>query len=193
METLTLEQSVLRGTVLGKPIMCTVSTSPPGLKLPPGSYLLRPPQNNPVYGPVMAIENVAGDTGDEALKTPAAYTPSGALVKVPPASRAKRAPPAVKADAPSIKFDAPAIKFDAPAIKFDAAAAKIDVAAIKFDSPAAKFDAPASGWDVFPGRQRPWVPISDRMTGGNCVIVTAGYGDLVEVVQRAGAVRLVVR
>ena len=215
METLTLERSVIRGIVLGKSIICNVRTSPAGLCLPAGSYVLRPPQDNPIYGKVMLIEllaetptpaaikiseqipapahNIFKMTAFDHLRAPSApeYTMPSAIKLTAP-SALKLTAPAAPANAPS-RADAPAIKFDAPAIKFDAPA-------MKFDAPAIKFDNPAMGWDTAPAIKFdpaargpvPSVPLSDRSIPGNSLIVSAGFGDLVDVVQRAGPIKLVV-
>jgi hypothetical protein len=95
-----------------------------------------------------------------------------AAVKVTAAASIRTITPPAPADAPAIKIDAPAIKFDSPASARDTA-------------PAIKFDSAVSG-------QMPSVPLSDRSIPGNSLIVSAGFGDLVDVVQRAGAIKLVV-
>ena len=246
METLTLQQSTIRGVVLGKAVFCALRGSPAGLKLAAGNYLLKPAQNNPVYGLVMAIEPLpAGvstdavavmygkldppparsDLGASAVKftEPAAHKatdpaalkftdpsavkftdPSAvkfsdpAAVKFTDPSTVKFTPPAQTA--PAVKVDvaaAPAVKFDtaaAPAIKFDTAAAP----AVKFDAAAAvatlglPHSAPAIKFDTAAGQVNQPVMISGRSIAGNSFQATAGFGDLVDVVQRAGAVKLVV-
>lgn len=77
METLTLQQSTIRGTVMGKVINFAFRGSPAGLQLPPGSYLLRPALNNPVYGRVIAIEPLGGP-GDVAVSHKVGLTESAA-------------------------------------------------------------------------------------------------------------------
>ena len=80
METLTLVQSMIRGSVAGKMVNCTVRSSPAGLTLPAGQYFLRPAANNPVYGLVMSIEPMRpGGQEPSAWKT----TPAG--LKMTPA------------------------------------------------------------------------------------------------------------
>jgi hypothetical protein len=98
MDTLTLSHSTLRGFVTGKAVNCTVRSSPAGLKLAAGRYLLCPAENNPVYGLVMSIEpirsggqNVPGPRvgheyrveGPAALKIPAMpkVVPSGTTAR----------------------------------------------------------------------------------------------------------------
>ena len=248
METLTLQQSTIRGVVLGKAVFCTLRGSPAGLQLAAGNYLLRPALNNPVYGLVMALEPLSdrvptdaiaisyakiehtaarSDLGASAVKftdpaahkatDPAAvkftnpsavkftdpsavkFTDPAAIKFTPPSQTA----PAVKVDfaaAPAVKVDvaaAPAVKFDtaaAPAIKFDTAAAP----AVKFDAAAAvatlglPHSAPAIKFDTAAGQVNQPVMISERSIAGNSFQATAGFGDLVDVVQRAGAVKLVV-
>jgi hypothetical protein len=175
MEKLTLRQSTILGTVLGKPIMSTVRASPDGLLLPAGEYLLHPPVDNPVYGPVMPIESLppgaAVDYGGYKIVPP---TQSSGIVKTPSATRA---PSALKFS-PSGKVDSPSIKFDSPAIKFD------NPTAMKFSSPSIKFDSAAGG-------AQPMV-ITGRPIAGNSFYVTTGLGDLFDVVSRAGGVILVV-
>jgi hypothetical protein len=174
MERLTLHQSTIHGAIQGKPVMATVRTSPPGLLLPAGQYVLRPPVDNPVYGLVMAIEPVPAASavsrsavtfrGDP--QTPTAhksYTPSAHKFE-PPSTHKVGAPAAIKLDSPAIKFDSPAIKFDSPAIKFDTRAG---------------------------GAAQPLV-IASRPVAGNCLVVTAGLGELVDALQRSGGVILVV-
>ena len=202
METLTLhQQSTIRGVVLGKAVFCTLRGSPPGLRLAAGDYLLRPAQNSPVYGLVMPIEPLARVTeGTTAVKfaNPSAvkFSSDPSAVKFSDPSAIKFRPPT----APAIKFDtaaAPAIKFDtaaAPAIKFDTAAAP----AVKFDTAAAiatlglPQSAPAVKFDTVSGQANQPVVISERRIAGNSVQATAGFGDLVDAVLRAGAVKLVV-
>ena len=116
------------------------------------------------------------------------------------AAAGKMDAPAIKADAPAIKFDAPAAKFDAPAAKFDAPAAKFDAPAAKFDAPAAKFDAPAAKFDAaavkadfVPGQgMTARVIIAVRPIGQNSLVAQAGFSDLVDAVQQAGGVTLIV-
>lgn len=248
METLTLQQSTIRGVVLGKAVFCTLRSSPAGLQLAAGNYLLRPAQNNPVYGLVMPIEPIPdtlplehvaikygkvdppqarNDPRASAVKftDPAAikFTDPAAIKFTDPAAvkftdpsavkftPAPQAAPAVKFDtaaAPAVKFDTaapPAVKFDrpaAPAVKFDSAAApavKNDFApAIKNDAAAAvatlglPHSAPAIKFDTAAGQVNQPVMLSDRSIAGNSFQATAGFGDLVEVVQRAGIVKLVV-
>jgi hypothetical protein len=72
MNTLTLSHSTIRGFVTGKAISCTVRSSPAGLKLATGRYLLRPAENNPVYGLVISIEPMPSQgPGPAAVKLPA--------------------------------------------------------------------------------------------------------------------------
>jgi hypothetical protein len=56
----------------------------------------------------------------------------------------------------------------------------------KVAAPAIKFDSAR--------QQAPSIVISEHaMAGGNCFVATAGFADLVDVVQRAGGITLVVR
>jgi len=273
METLTLQQSTIRGVVLGKAVFCTLRGSPAGLQLAAGNYLLRPAQNNPVYGLVMAVEPLPDRVPTDSIAisygkvehtaapgkvdvTPPA-NPSAVKFTEPTAHKATDPaavkftdpsaikftdPAAVKfADPAAVKFTEPtahkatdptAIKFTDPsAIKFtDPAAVKFteptahkatDPTAIKFTSPSAvkfadpsavkfvdpstlKFGpaaavatlvpphAPAIKFDTAAGQVNQPVVIGERSIAGNAFQATAGFGDLVEVVQRAGAVKLVV-
>jgi ribosomal protein L32E len=274
METLTLQQSTIRGTVLGKAVFCTLRGSPAGLQLAAGSYLLQPPQNNPVYGLVMVIEPLtraaeaatsafdsfrkaqATAPGKIALGPPA--NPSAVKLTEPAAHKATdpaavkfTSPSAVKMTDPSaVKFTDPsgvkmtdpsAVKFTDPsAVKYsDPSAVKFtDPSAVKYSEPSAvkysepsavkysepsavkftgaaahKFTdpstvkygpaaavatlglpqgAPAIKFDTAAGQVNQPVVISERSIAGNSFQATAGFSDLVEVVQRAGAVKLVV-
>lgn len=172
MEKLTIHQSTIHGAIHGKPVMATFRTSPPGLRLPPGQYVLRPPVDNPVYGLVMSLEPVphaataSRQVAPSAIKVatgPQTTAPAG--IKVGP-----RAVPTVRA-APAIKFDSPAIKFDSPAIKFD---------------------SPAIKWDTGAGGAAQSLVVASRPIAGSCLVVTAGLGDLVDALQRTGGLMLVV-
>jgi hypothetical protein len=84
MDTLTLSHSTIRGFVRGKAISCTVRSSPAGLKLAAGRYLLRPAENNPVYGLVISIEPMPSQgPGPAAVKLPAMpkVVPSGTAAR----------------------------------------------------------------------------------------------------------------
>ena len=241
METLTLQQSTIRGVVLGKAVFCTLRGSPAGLQLAAGNYLLRPAQNNPVYGLVMAVEPLPDRVPTDSIAisygkvehtaapgkvdvTPPA-NPSAVKFTEPTAHKATD-PAAVKFTDPSaIKFTDPAaVKFaDPAAVKFTEPTAHkaTDPTAIKFTSPSAvkfadpsavkfvdpstlKFGpaaavatlvpphAPAIKFDTAAGQVNQPVVIGERSIAGNAFQATAGFGDLVEVVQRAGAVKLVV-
>jgi hypothetical protein len=216
METLTLDGSVIRGMVQGKPILCTFLTSPPGLRLPAGSFMLRAPYNNPVYGTVMSVEpysdtaalsalgEAQGGPDPAAVKFRAASDPVGgkatpgldpAGVKIAPGPdpAALKVNPGAFTRAPAGVKDRPgAYDMTPPAIKADVAALK-DAPAIKFDAPAIKFDSPSAikEANVGPYTTAP-VTIADRAIAGNCLVVTAGFADLVEAVGRAGVIRLVV-
>ena len=250
METLTLQQSTIRGTVLGKAVFCTLRGSPAGLQLAAGSYLLQPPQNNPVYGLVMVIEPLtrAAEAATSAFDSfrKAQATAPGKIALGPPAnpSAVKLTEPAAHkaTDPAAVKFTSPsavkmtdpsAVKFTDPsavkmtdpaAIKFaDPAAVKLtDPSAVKYSEPSAvkftgaaahKFTdpstvkygpaaavatlglpqgAPAIKFDTAAGQVNQPIVISERSIAGNSFQATAGFGDLVEVVQRAGAVKLVV-
>ena len=241
METLTLQQSTIRGVVLGKAVFCTLRGSPAGLQLAAGNYLLRPAQNNPVYGLVMAVEPLPDRVPTDSIAisygkvehtaapgkvdvTPPA-NPSAVKFTEPTAHKATD-PAAVKFTDPSaIKFTDPAaVKFaDPAAVKFTEPTAHkaTDPTAIKFTNPSAvkfadpsavkfvdpstlKFGpaaavatlvpphAPAIKFDTAAGQVNQPVVIGERSIAGNAFQATAGFGDLVEVVQRAGAVKLVV-
>jgi len=282
METLTLQQSTIRGTVLGKAVFCTLRGSPAGLQLAAGSYLLQSPQNNPVYGLVMVIEPLtraaeaatsafdsfrkaqATAPGKIALGPPAnpsavKFTEPAAHKATDPAAVKFTNPSAVKMTDPSaVKFTDPsgvkmtdpsAVKFTDPsAVKYsDPSAVKFtDPSAVKYSEPSAvkysepsavkysepsavkysepsavkftgaaahKFTdpstvkygpaaavatlglpqgAPAIKFDTAAGQVNQPVVISERSIAGNSFQATAGFSDLVEVVQRAGAVKLVV-
>jgi hypothetical protein len=152
METLTLAQSTIRGFVAGKMVNCAVRSSPAGLTLPAGQYLLRPAADNPVYGLVMSIEPMRpGGQGPASVK----MTPAG--LKVTPAG-----------------------------LKVTPAALKMTPAGLKM-APASKVDSPAAGFQQ-PGA----IVISGRAIAGNSLVVTLGFGDLVDAVQRAGGVTLIV-
>jgi hypothetical protein len=159
METLTLAQSTIRGFVAGKMVNCAVRSSPAGLTLPAGQYLLRPAADNPVYGLVMSIEPMRpGGQGPASVK----LTPAG--LKVTPA----------------------AVKMTPAAVKMAPAAVKMTPAGLKM-APASKVDSPAA-WVQQPGA----IVISGRAIAGNSLVVTLGFGDLVDAVQRAGGVALIV-
>jgi len=266
METLTLQQSTIRGTVLGKAVFCTLRGSPAGLQLAAGSYLLQSPQNNPVYGLVMVIEPLtraaeaatsafdsfrkaqATAPGKIALGPPAnpsavKFTEPAAHKATDPAAVKFTNPSAVKMTDPSaVKFTDPsgvkmtdpsAVKFTDPsAVKYsDPSAVKYsepsavkysEPSAVKYSEPSAvkftgaaahKFTdpstvkygpaaavatlglpqgAPAIKFDTAAGQVNQPVVISERSIAGNSFQATAGFSDLVEVVQRAGAVKLVV-
>ena len=98
MDTLTLSQSTIRGFVTGKAVNCTVHSSPAGLKLAAGRYLLSPAENNPVYGLVMSIEpirsggqNVPGRVGFEYRVEGPAAVKMPAMPKVVPSGTTARA------------------------------------------------------------------------------------------------------
>ena len=74
---------------------------------------------------------------------------------------------------------------DPVAYKYRPAAAIATLGTPSQDVPAIKFDTAA-------GQVTQPVVISERNIAGNCLIATVGFGDLVEVVQRAGVVRLMV-
>jgi hypothetical protein len=152
METLTLVRSMIRGSVAGKMVNCTVRSSPAGLTLPAGQYLLRPAADNPVYGLVMSIEPMR---------------PGGQEL-----SSWKTTPTALKMTPAGLKMDPAGLKM-APASKVE--------------PPAAKFDSPAAGF-----QRSGAIVISDRPIAGNSLVVTSGFGDLVEAVQRAGGVTLII-
>ena len=250
METLTLQQSTIRGTVLGKAVFCTLRGSPAGLQLAAGSYLLQSPQNNPVYGLVMVIEPLtraaeaatsafdsfrkaqATAPGKIALGPPAnpsavKFTEPAAHKATDPAAVKFTNPSAVKMTDPSaVKFTDPsgvkmtdpsAVKFTDPsavkysepsavkysepsAVKFTGAAAHkfTDPSTVKYGPAAAVATlglpqgAPAIKFDTAAGQVNQPVVISERSIAGNSFQATAGFSDLVEVVQRAGAVKLVV-
>jgi hypothetical protein len=216
METLTLIHSMIRGSVAGKMLNCSVRSSPEGLKLPAGQYVLRPAARNPVYGMVISIEPTQpGGLGPTAGKqVPVTETLTLHYSKM------GISPPASKVDAPAIpkmagaKIEAPASKVDAPAglkpapaiihlktpsgAKVGAPASKVDAptalkwAGAKIETPASKVDAPSSAWDVTPAVRAGAIVLSDRAIAANCLVVTAGFGDLVDALQRAGTVTLVV-
>ena len=241
MESLRLDGTTIRGMVKGRAVNCIVRSVPDGLVLPPGQYVLRVGENNPIYGLFLSVEAAIAPGVAPAVSydkfRPSAMKDSPAAVatlvpttadyatvwKLPPhkiAPAAKFDTPAVKIEAPAAKFDAPAAKFDAPASKFDAPAvkvapaskfdapavkvapaSKIDAPAAKFDAPAAKFDAPASKAVDAPAIKLDFVPgqgmtarviIAVRPIGQNSLIAQAGFSDLVDVVQQAGSVTLIV-
>ena len=119
------------------------------------------------------------------------YTDPSAVKFTDPSAVKFRDPSAVKYMDPSaVKFTDPSTvksmppSQNAPAVKFDTAAAP----AVKFDAAA----APAVKFDTAAGQVTQPVLISERSIAGNSFQATAGFGDLVDVVQRAGAVKLVV-
>lgn len=172
MDKLTLRQSTIVGTVHGKPIMCTVRASPPGLLLPAGQYVLHAPVDNPVYGQVMSIEPARrplAAPGEIYVKAP----PASGIMKTPASELVKPSAVRPAADAPStIKFQPPELQPGAPA-------------ALKANSPSIKYDTAAGG------AAQP-VLIAGRPIAGNCLVVTAGLGDLFDAVRGAGGVMLVV-
>ena len=56
MESLRLEGATIRGLVQGRAVNCIVRSIPDGLVLPPGQYLLRAGENNPLYGQFISVE-----------------------------------------------------------------------------------------------------------------------------------------
>lgn len=188
METLALSGSTIRGTVKGKLVNCSVKTSPVGLKLPPGRYVLRASAANPVYGTVLSIESLSsGDAGGAAaiatLLPPGVNHPSTptAIKFAPPAApSAQKVTPAGLKVAPGAHKIAPSTIKDAPAVKADFAPS------MKFDSPSMKFDGPAAG------RSGQRVLISSRSIGEDSFVAVSGFSDLLDAVQRAGEVTLVV-
>jgi hypothetical protein len=201
MDTVTLVQSTIRGSVAGKMINCAVHTAPAGLKLPAGRYFLYPAETNPVYGPVMSLEPIppggsapaahkATVVGTEKtmvyLKTPAIKIAPDApsSVKSPPPAGVKMAP-AIKFDAPAIdKWKAPASKGYAPAIKFDAPSAKAEVPGGESDAPSSPKDSANRGFGT--------IVVASRAIAGNCLVITSGFADLIDAVQRAGGITLIV-
>jgi hypothetical protein len=201
METLTLRQSTIHGSVLGKPIMCTLRGSPSAPQLPVGNYLLLPAVQSPVYGMVMSIQPL-GAAGDPAMKSPSQYD-------LRPAARAAdTSPGAVKYSLTALKLSDNVPLPDGVAMYTDSRIKFTDPAAIKFApaqhktpahgifktvaqgiyktvAPAIKFDSAS--------QMASSVVISERpIAGGNGFIASAGFADLVDVVQRAGGVRLTV-
>ena len=175
MESLRLDGTTIRGMVKGRPVNCVVRSVPDGLVLPPGQYVLRVGENNPIYGLFLSVEAAIAPGVAPAVSydkfRPSAMKDSPAAVatlvpttadyatvwKLPPhriAPAAHKIAPAAKFDTPAVKIEAPAAKFDAPAAKFDAPASKFDAPAVKIapaskiDAPAAKFDAPAAKFDA---------------------------------------------
>ena len=148
MDTLTLSHSTIRGFVTAKAISCTVRSSPAGLQLAAGRYLLRPAENNPVYGLVMSIEPMPSQgPGPAAVKLPTMpkVVPSGTLARP-----GGPGPAAIKMPAmPKV------------------------VASEGREGGAA-------------------IVISGRAIAGNCLVVTTGFEDLVDAVQHAGGVTLIV-
>ena len=178
METVTLVQSTIRGFVSGKAINCTVRRSPAGLTLPAGQYLLHPAANNPVYGLVMSIEPMR----------PGGQGPSQVKIE----SAVQRAP-AMKYVTPSFKPRSPAHVKVAPASKVDAPASKVDAPASKVDAPASKVDAPASKAVDAPALRAGSIVLSGRAIAANGLVVTSGFAELVDAVQHAGDVVLIVK
>lgn len=91
-----------------------------------------------------------------------------------------------------MKFTNPsAVKFSPSAVKFSATAVKFtDPSAIKFTD---RSGAPAIKFDSAGSQMAQAVVISERaIAGGNSFIAIAGFDDLIDVVQRAGGVTLVV-
>ena len=201
MESLRLEGPTIRGVVQGRPVNCIVRSVPDGLALPSGQYLLRVGENNPIYGVFLAVEAAA----------PGQMSVAGHIVKQPPSALkdspaavatlvpAKPAYSAILKEVPGVKLaptsakQVPSAKFDAPAAKFDAPAAKFDAPAVKVEPPAAKFDAAAIKFDFVPGQgMTARVIIAVRPIGQNCLVAQAGFSDLVDIVQQAGGVSLIV-
>jgi hypothetical protein len=183
MDTVTLTGTTIRGSVNGRTINCSVRSAPAGLKLPPGQYVLKASPNNPVHGPTVAIES-AGATASTATAV-ATLAPPGVAV-----SHHKFTPPG---SAPGIMKLTPG----APgAIKVAPGAPqthKIAPRAVK-DAPAEKVDfAPSWKWDGAPGQSPQRVLIGSQAIGENCFVAMAGFADLVDAVQQAGAVTLVVK
>jgi hypothetical protein len=178
MDTITLTGTTLRGSVDGRTINCSVKSSPAGLRLPPGQYILKAAPNNPVYGPAVSIEGGAPAAG-QASAVAALVAPGAPVSHYYKTPQGAGSPGAIKFGPAGIK-DAPTGKVDAPAGKF-------------FEPPAGKFfDAPASPRDAAGGRPAQRVLIGSRAVGENCFVALAGFSDLLDAVQRAGAVALIV-
>ena len=173
--------------------------APSALKDSPAAAIATLVPAKPAYGAI--LKEVPG--APAAVKyAPASKVDAPAALKYAPAGE-KYAPAAVKY-APAAKFDAPAAKFDAPAYKADGApAAKFDAPAYKADgAPSAMFDAAASAkFDGAPSAKFDFVAgqgmtarviIAIRPIGQNALVAQAGFSDLVDAVQQAGGVTLIV-
>ncbi len=72
MDTVTLTGTTIRGSVKGRTINCAVRSSPAGLRLPPGQYVMTAEQNNAVYGPVVSIQGSSSSPGPQTPRGAAA-------------------------------------------------------------------------------------------------------------------------
>jgi hypothetical protein len=166
------------------------------LRLPPGQYVLKIAPSNPVYGPTVSIEGAgpsAGSTSPTAVATLAVPGAAGGFKFTPGASGPKLPPSAMKiSPGPST---APASvhygKLDPPGAPV-AHHYKVTPPSGHKDAPSGKQDAPSWKWDGAPGLSTDRVLISSRAIGENCFVAIAGFADLMDAVQRAGAVALVV-
>lgn len=174
MDELRLDGTTIRGVVQGRLVNCVVRSVPDGLMLPPGRYLLRPGEPNPVYGPFLSVEAASGPGGvgaaADVFKMPPG-APSSVEFKMPPGAPSAvefKMPPAALKDSPAaiatlvpadpapgaIKFGPGAIKFTPganPATRQSAPGKVADAPAMKFfDPPAMKFDTPSMKFDGTP-------------------------------------------
>ena len=179
MESLRLDGTTIRGLVKGRPVNCIVRSVPDGLVLPPGQYVLRVGENNPIYGLFLSVE-AAGAPG--AAASALKWTPDTAPAAL------KHSPAAVATLVPTTKPAYSAILKEVPGFK---SVSFRDVASSKVDAPASKVDAPAIKY--VPGQGMvARVIIAIRPIGQNCLVAQAGFSDLVDVVQQAGGVGLIV-
>jgi len=169
MESLRLDGPAIRGLVKGRPVNCIVRSVPDGLVLPPGQYVLRVGENNPIYGVFLAVEAAAAPgAAASALK----WTPDAAP------SALKHSPAAVATLVPTTKPAYSAILKEVPGQAHKMApAGKVDAPAIKY--------VPGQGMTAR-------VIIAVRPIGQNCLVAQAGFSDLVDAVQQAGGVTLIV-
>ena len=166
METLRLEGTTIRGVVQGRKINCVIASAPAGLALPSGQYWLSAAETSPIYGQLLSIE--------------AAREPDAA----PGTGRHKIEPPA------ALKYS-PAVATLVPAGQASGIKAGGDFH-IKF-APGALKDAPAGKFfDSASPSGSPRVIIAVRPIGEGSLVAQAGFSDLVETVQKAGGITLIV-
>ena len=180
MESLRLDGTTIRGLVKGRPVNCIVRSVPDGLVLPPGQYVLRVGENNPIYGLFLSVE-AAGAPGAaaSALKSDARHG-SGGIETL-----ARRGCHPGADDETSLQRD-PRRRYRVQVCELQGRCLEQSrrTSDARFDAPAIKY-VPGQGMVAR-------VIIAIRPIGQNCLVAQAGFSDLADVVQQAGGVGLIV-